>query len=542
MARRSRIARAWGLCALAATLLSLCEPALADEDSQFHGFYLLSFDRYGRLTNPYELDIAIAELRAQPDVERVAIVAYGWANDGEASLGAYDALLRGILEQLPGKTAIIGIGWDSSQTGIRKLLNDLMPLPVVADSIALVPDRVLFPFSFWSKAAMADRIGFGGLRSSLNQLFAAAYPEGTRHPDLYLVGHSFGTRILSSLLIDRMGIQRVGAEPFASRPHVRGALLIQPALAAANLPPQPLGFPLMITQSEHDHANGFLFPIANLVVNAYSFTAAEAVIQQRLFAPVEKTAKTAARKAGDAIERGGRMLGADGTPEPDAEHSADAPQEEKPGGARPLLRPLQFPANAYRATKRTSAELLGIPVAALFAFVAAPVQYAYAQGASLATRPGDHVMDTLAQLPGIEIVVSLTGRAVGRDVPWGRRTKGFFSLGALHESVGRLATPAWPNQVPFEWYTLKGLDAPSPGAEECGLPRCDGVLLVDVSDEVGGGWYGDLRNPWIDSSVGWLDLVGTHSVYSDAQITSLLLRLMRVDAEDASETASLTAR
>ena len=133
---------------IACCAVAVSTPARADEATDFHGFYLLSFDRYGRLTNPYELDIAMSELTAHREVERIAIVAYGWANDGEASLGAYEALLHGILEELPGKTAIIGIGWDSSQTGIRKLLNDVVPLPVLADSAAAIPDRVLFPLSF----------------------------------------------------------------------------------------------------------------------------------------------------------------------------------------------------------------------------------------------------------------------------------------------------------------------------------------------------------------------------------------------------------
>jgi hypothetical protein len=509
--------RGWILCALFCSVLAVGAAAHAEEP-EFHGFYQLSFDRYGRLTNPYELDIAVAELRAHPEVERIAIVAYGWANDGEASLGAYDALLHGILEELPGRTAIIGIGWDSSQTGIRKLLNDLVPLPVVADSVAAVPDRLLFPLSFWSKAAMADRIGFGGLRGALNELFAGAYPEGTRHPELYLIGHSFGTRILCALLTDKLGIQKVGAAPFASQSRVRGALLIQPALAAANLP-QDASFPILITQSEHDHANGFLFPIANLIVNAYSFTTAEAVIQQRLFAPVEKTAKS----AGNALGRG------------DDPAQPEEPQP-RPGTARRLLRPLQFPAQAYRATKRTSAELLGIPGAALFSLVAAPVQYAYAQGVGLASHPVDHVMDTLAQIPLVEVAVSLTGGALGREVPWGRQSKGLLALGGLHESLGRLATPAWPGKVPYAWYTLKSFDAaPQAG---CALPRCSGVLLVDVSDEVGGGWYGDLRNPWINASVGWLDPIGTHSVYSDPKIVGLLPRL--IGGGDATAERDLT--
>jgi hypothetical protein len=536
--------------------LALSSGALgAEDESEFHGFYLLSFDRYGRLTNPYELDLAVLELRAHAEVERIVIVAYGWANDGEASLGGYQTLLSGIVEQLPGRTAIIGVGWDSSQTGIRKLFNDLIPLPVVADAVAVVPDRVLFPLSFWSKAAMADRIGYGGLRTALNQLFALAYPPGSGHPDLYLVGHSFGTRIMCGLLIDELAYQKVGAAPFESRARVRGALLIQPALAAANLPTQGIDFPLVVTQSENDRANSFLFPVANLFINSFSFTAAEALIQQRLFAPVEQTAQLAAEGASDVVEAGGKLLGVDvGEDESEAEVAAkqaaprepDMPPVSAPGRAdtaRPIRKPLEFPAQAYRATRRTGSELLGIPAAFAFSVLTAPVQYVYAQGKGLATHPIDHVMDTLAQLPGVEILVSGVGRATQREIPWGRRSKGFFGLGSLHESVGRLSMPAWPIRVPSEddAHTLAQLGPPPADPDACPFPSCDGVVLVDLTDDVGGGLFGDLRNPWIGMTVGWFDLTGTHSAYADPKITGLLLRVMRVDGSTEPAAASASA-
>ena len=62
------MARAWKL-ALACALLALGAPARAEEPD-FHGFYQLSFDRYGRLTNPYELDIAIAGARPTTTTSR----------------------------------------------------------------------------------------------------------------------------------------------------------------------------------------------------------------------------------------------------------------------------------------------------------------------------------------------------------------------------------------------------------------------------------------------------------------------------------------
>ena len=59
---------------------------------------------------------------------------HGWGNDGEASYATYRRTLEEINASLPpdaprAKVAVIGIGWDSSQTGFRKLFNDIMPLP-----------------------------------------------------------------------------------------------------------------------------------------------------------------------------------------------------------------------------------------------------------------------------------------------------------------------------------------------------------------------------------------------------------------------------
>jgi hypothetical protein len=56
------------------------------------------------------------------------LVAYGWDNGGEASVDSDRALLKtsaGRPSSLESRrTAYLGIGWDSSETGNRKLLND----------------------------------------------------------------------------------------------------------------------------------------------------------------------------------------------------------------------------------------------------------------------------------------------------------------------------------------------------------------------------------------------------------------------------------
>jgi hypothetical protein len=508
-----RLALVLALCAAApAALGAQAEAAVGERD--FHGFYLLSFDRYGQLSSPYERDLAIAELRDNPEVERIAVVAYGWDNDGGTSLASYDEL-RALL-QPPGKessTAIIGIAWDSSQTGIRKLLSDLVPLPLLADAAARIPDRLLFPLSFWSKSAMADRIGYGGLRATLNEIFAAAYPEPALHPPLYMVGHSFGARVLAALLKREIGgILSVRAQEFRSLEQVRGALLIQPALVAANLPPDT-PFPIVVTQSEHDHALGMLFPLANLAVNAYAFTTAEALLEQRVDAVEDRVRDTAS----DAARRTGTLLGRPRRPPPAAGKPATG---KDPEGGPP--NPIELAGSVYRATRRTGTELLSIPGSIAFSLAVAPLYYADAQWRGLRRAPLEHLLDTLAQLPGIEALVGAADHFAGRAVPSGRRSKGLLSLGALHESSGRLAAPGLlAPSGPVYGPQL----APELGSAGCGLPRCSGLLLVDVSELSGSSLFGDLRRPWLDYTLGWLDLIGAHSAYTDPELAAFLTRL-----------------
>jgi len=499
------------------------------ERSSRDRFYLLTFDRYGQLSNPYERELALKELKADPDVSRILIIAYGWANDGDASLGAYRELIDDLLLQEraatgAGRTVIFGIGWDSSQTGFRKLANDLVPLPVVADAVAFVPDRVLFPFSFWSKAAMADRIGFGGLRQALNEILGAAYPDPKQHPPIYLIGHSFGTRILSGLIKNQFGLIRAGTEPFDGAEHVRGALWIQPALVAPNLP-YTVDYPLILTQNEHDHANGILFPIANVFVNAYAFTMFEGVIQNRLFDAFEGAADTA---RGSVVKAGSSLLERTwGSSETDAKDTEAGRNTSDSGDstADDAGNPVPLPARAYRATRRTGAELLAIPAALAFSIAATPIQYLYTQWDGLRRSPVDHVMDTLAQVPILEIGTDALGRAIGRDVPWGRASKGFLALGGLHESMGRVVYPTIGGvsvPAPISYKTFRA-DADPSG---CGSMRCTGVQVIDLSDEIGRGLVGELRDPLVLYSIGWFDPIGMHERTRDPEIRWLISHLL----------------
>jgi len=424
----------------------------------------------------------------------------------------YDLVANMPAEAAPGPTAFIAIGWDSSQTGFRKLFGDLSPFPVLAATLAFVPDTLLFPISFWSKAALADRIGYGGLRTALNDIFGSAYPEGRGHPDLYLLGHSFGTRVLSGLMQDRLALLPVEGEPFRSAPWVRGAAMIQPAAALPNLHRQA-DYPVLVTQSRHDHANGALFPLANLVANTYSFTSFEGIFRHRvlpvLSAPVGATADA-------TVDATNRVTGLR-IPDPTPEHPE---QLWDPFGLDALRRPYD---HAIFVLERGLAEGVSVPFALLYSAVTTPVNYVYGQMLGIVRNPLDHVMHTLAQLPLVEIPVHGLGRLIGRDVAWGARSKGFLELGLLSESAGRVFVEPWaaPRDLPV--FSLQAFERLP--TQDCGLPVCEGVFFVDASPIVRTGIFGaSLERPLVDWTLGWLDPIGAHADYRNPAVVELMGR------------------
>jgi hypothetical protein len=75
---------------------------------------------------------------------------------------------------------------------------------------------------------------------------------------------------------------------------------------------------------------------------------------------------------------------------------------------------------------------------------------------------------------------------------------------------------------PLTWRSVDG----TPRATACGFPRCAAVVLIDLSDDMGARIYRDLRRPWVDFTIGGLDLVGTHSIYRDEAAGALVARLL----------------
>jgi hypothetical protein len=478
---------ALGVIASAATVA-------AQQRDGFHGhLFLLSFDRWGEALDPSEATLIVQALRENHGIERIVVFSYGWSYDVEGSYRTYRQTLDSIAKNMdqsvgaaPGSTVVIGVGWDASLTGFRKLFNDVIPFPMIADALAYVPDKVLFPISFWSKAAMADRIGYGGLRTSLNQIFADAYPNLDELPDLYMVGHSFGTRVIAGLLKERFEFLPVRSEPFGARDKVKGVVLLQPALAAPSLPRYDVRFPIVVTQSEHDHALGMLFPIANLPVNAYYFSAFEALFRREIFGRVNT-----------GVER-------------TLESATGAAVRQLPGQsqARPEV---PFERGRGRLV-RSLAEAASIPLTLALSVIAAPIGYLDTQIYSLATDPIDHTMDTLAQIPGVEVGVWALDRALEREVPWGRRGKGLFSLGTLHESVGRTSAKGFLSRAAPEVFGIDSVQLVE--GEDCMLPSCRTTFAIDASPVIHKSGLGfDLERPVADFTIGWLDPIGAHGDY-----------------------------
>jgi hypothetical protein len=313
--------------------------------------------------------------------------------------------------------------------------------------------------------------------------------EGREHPTIVLIGHSFGTRIVSGLMMERLGVISVRSDPFIAAEHVRLALLLQPAAVSPNLH-RDARYPVVATMSRHDRANGFLFPIANIPLNAFGFSAFEALLRFRLMRPLGTTVDT----VGGAVGAPVRGAGVAAT-----------------GGSRRA-----FP------WWRTLAEVAAIPASLAFTLVALPVNYAYIQGRGLVTRPGGHLMDTLAQLPLIEIPVELLDDALGHEVPWGQQSRGLLTLGVLQDPVGRMLLPppfGRRTHTPFSPEQVRA----AAGGTECNLPICQGLLVVDASRYVRRGMFGEnLENSAVDFTIGWLDPIGAHADYKNPELGDLL--------------------
>ncbi|MBT7788961.1 MAG: hypothetical protein HN757_08785 [Calditrichaeota bacterium] len=455
------------------SLLSSCaitiqalEERVEDHSKLKHVFFL-EFNRYGQLRNPYELNHAIDEIgshnvQADEDssvntIDKILVLSFGWNYEKDEAICNYLEFFENYQKQTESDSTIFDnwvifcVTWDSKSTGIRRTINDIMPGASLADLIAIGPDTILLPLTFWSKAALSDKIGYYDLRHTLEE-FITSTPgfEPDRDYGIHLIGHSFGCRIISALSKQKLGFVDI-PEPFKFQDHIRGALYIQPSMVEASMPVEENRYPLLVTQNRHDHSGGFLYPFANLFVNAYAYTQTEA-----LYAPALKSRE-------------------------------------------------------YKTASFFS-DLLHIPFTIGWTAVAIPVNFTYAQFHEIKETHINYIPNTLAQLPITEIPVYyldklINGKIRGSDYGWGDRNKGLFNLGSINESAGRMSTPIIGDDrkeptpiIPYEeLFVVQN------------APIDNGITYVDMSTIRGIGMYGlDYNNPLWDFTIGWLDPIGTH--------------------------------
>ena len=117
--------------------------------------------------------------------------------------------------------------------------------------------------------------------------------------------------------------------------------------------------------------------------------------------------------------------------------------------------------------------------------------------------------------PVSDAAIARGARVFDSPRPWGQRGKGIFTLGPIHEGMGRMVPPRIFNRFTAPIYSLEEIgqmDSP---------PR--GVFVVDASEIVTQGSLGvDLSRPWADYTLGWIDPLGAHSDFKNPEVMELL--------------------
>ncbi len=446
--------------------------------------YILNFDHEGRLINAPELCRAAHDIKesltvsGEMPITNILVVSYGWNHDFESASQDYFDILSAFREHVDafsktrsiGRFAIICVAWPSRASSISKLVSDIIPGAETSKLPGEFVDYATFPFSFWSKASLADYIGIGDLRRSLNYLYSETYDKiitSDVQPSMFLVGHSFGCRILSALVcpfhspfdfIDHRNNQSgdlLGTrsrEALAYYRSIRCALFVQPAMTEQWLSSET-NFPIIVTQSRYDHLNSSLFPIGNVIINgdgAATFSAFARVLSE-----------TSMTNAMSRVLMGGVF--------------------------RPLF-------EAFAATESVFSTCFIFPASYLMG-----EWREFADGGwSLRTN---YIANSLAQLPGAEVIIQSGLKNDG----W---RKGVFDFGPAYESVGRMAYP-----LPRSVESIVNRD---------GLSVSNGISYVNMDSVISKSmiWKCDCAQditcagfPLWDYTIGWLDPVGSHDDY-----------------------------
>jgi pimeloyl-ACP methyl ester carboxylesterase len=453
--------------------------------------YVLQFDAEGRLVNYSALFQAISEIQQSTNrantstggpVTNILVLSYGWNFDNsviegnyENILSNYDAYVDSAASNLGegkpvGPTAVICLSWPASYPLVVQWLASLIPGTDFTRAALL---DVAFPLSFWAKTSFADRVGYGDFQQAMAYL-CGQVGQGEFQPNLYLVGHSFGCRVIAGALRRRppSNALSIGSvfnllthtnlsetarrETELFRKRIKGAVLIQPAMAEANLPDAQdcADFPVLVTQSRYDHVNGLLYPLTAVPFNGFW------------------SAELDARFARSVYRR----------------KPAQPPKTETPGWLLSLKQPV-YESVRVPFTVADSAEIL-------------PWSYLRGQywelGRGNWTWQTNFITSTLAQVPVVKILVQLTLNTGYH--------KGLFDAGRWHEAASRISFAS--TNILSAASTVNSTSHPT------GLTiKPHGLQFVNSDDLISrpGFRHGvDYRNPYWYYTLGQLDPIGSH--------------------------------
>ncbi len=487
----------WALQSRPSAATRIKEARLLPENVHF-----LDFDPSGRLVDPKEA-VAIADSiaqRAQKHTNRhsIVIMSLGWNHSRDKIMDEYHALLKDYLtykfmsshaqagkdiddtiaaerRRFSNQVDVIAISWDSAQGALRRTMNDMLPTPSFNCRVAFIPDQVLLPFSFWAKASLADSIGYGDLRSAVTSIIdkAVCGKSPSSMPAVYLVGHSFGCRIVSGIVNENISIplRDLPPHPFTHANLVEGIVLVQPAMAALTFPSRSKGvdgYTIAVTQSRHDYANGVLFPVGNTLLNSHFST-----FNTSLAAALGSKAMP-----GRQLELG------------------------------PVGQAYTFVGSLYGTG------------------IYAPLSYGYNQVFQIFHRNVQYPLDTLSQVPIVEIPINECGSLMQRGDPgkqeaWGSSHRGAFGFGIISESAGRAMTPrltsfSTPQATPLQ----EAID------DRFEFRRGE-TQFIEASKTISHSFFlrRDLNKPWI-RLLGRLDPIGAHADYRKPEVYKLIHKVL----------------
>lgn len=292
-------------------------------------------------------------------------------------------------------------------------------------------------------------------------------------PAVYLVGHSFGCRIVSGIVNEKISIPftDLPPHPFKHANLVEGLVLVQPAMAALAFPSRLKGvddYTIAVTQSRHDYANGVLFPVGNTLLNSHFSTF--------------NTSLAAA-------------LGSKAMPDKQLELG-------------PVGQAYTFVGSLYGTG------------------IYAPLSYVHNQVFQLFHRNVQYPLDTLSQVPIVEIPINVCGSLMqrgdpGRQEAWGSSHRGAFGFGVISESAGRAMAPK-----PKSFSTPQATTLQEAIDDKVEFKRGE-TQFIEASKTISHSYFvkGDLNKPW-HRLLGRLDPIGAHADYRKPEVYKLIHKVL----------------